>query len=146
MTAARLAARCVELLGPVEGPVAVVAPSRVAEALAARVGGATDNGPVGGAVCVFLGDRVDSTREATLDALAARLRDGAVLVVADHNQPRAPWRRLLGALALSLHGHRPARARHPVAREIREHGFTIERLRLDDGERIQLVLARRRSG
>jgi hypothetical protein len=60
----------------------------------------------------------------------------------DHNQPRLAWRRVV-AVALALRGLGPGRARHPVAREIRDHGFTIECLRLDDGERVQLVLARR---
>ena len=145
MTAAGLAARCVELLGVVEGPIVVVAPSRVAAAIAARLDVAGVNGAAGGAVCVFLGARLDPTaRAATLDALAARMPRGTVLVVADHNQPRARWRRLAGTLALAFHGHGPARARHPVAREVRAHGFAIERLRLADGERVQLVLARRR--
>jgi hypothetical protein len=31
-----------------------------------------------------------------------------------------------------------------VAREVNGHGFTIERLRLEDGERVQILLARRR--
>ncbi len=147
MTAARLAARCVELLGAVEGPVAVMAPSRVTAEIAARVDVASGNGAAGGAVCVFLGERLDTTsRGATLEALAACMRRGAFLVVADHNQPRGRWRRLVALLVLALHGHGPARARHLVAREMHHHGFAIERLRLEDGERVQLVLARRRDG
>ena len=145
MTAARLAARCVELLGAVEGPIAVVAPPRVVDAVAARVLVANGNGAAAGAVCVLLGTRIDSAaRAARWDALAARLAPGAPLVVVDHNQPRGPWRRLGGVLALAVRGQGPARARHPVAREVRDHGFTIERLRLHAGERVQLVLARRR--
>ena len=145
MTAARLAARCVELLGVVEGPIAVVAPSRVAEGVSARLRVASGNGAVGGAICVFLGERVESgARGATLDALAARLASGAPLVVVDHNQPRAWWRRALAIVLLALRGFGTSRARHPVAREVQERGFTVERLRLASGERTQLVLARRR--
>jgi hypothetical protein len=36
------------------------------------------------------------------------------------------------------------RARYPTAREIAARGFEVERLRLLDGERLQLVRARRR--
>ena len=144
MTPARLAARCVELLGRVDGPVAVTAPPRVTRAFEARVAVANGDGAVAGAVCVLLGARVDpAARAATWRTIAARLAAGAPLVVVDHNQPRVAWRRVAGAIALALRGFAPSRARHPVAREVRDHGFTIERLRLADGERVQLVLARR---
>jgi hypothetical protein len=146
VTPARLAARCVELLGRIEGPVAVTAPPPVVDALAARVPVAGTDGVVAGAVSVLLGTRVDPTaRAATWEALAARLAAGAPLVVVDHNQPRSLWRRVAGVVALGARGLGPGRARHPVAREIRDHGFTIERLQLGDGERVQLVLARRRA-
>ena len=144
MTAARLAARCVELLDGVGGPIAVSAPPDVVDALAARVAVARD-GAVAGAVCVLLGTRVgESARAAAWDALAARLASGAPVVVVDHNQPRTLARRALGMLALAARGLPPERARYPVAREVNAHGFTIERLRLEDGERVQIVLARRR--
>jgi hypothetical protein len=69
---------------------------------------------------------------------------GGALVVVDHNQPRACWRRVVGTALLAARGIPPARARHPVAREVAAHGFAVERLRLAAGERVQLVLARRR--
>ena len=144
MTAARLAARCVELLDGVGGPIAVSAPPSVAAAVAARVPIAHD-GVVAGAVYVLLGTRIDEpARAAAWDALAARLASGAPVVVVDHNQPRTLARRVLGVLALAARGLPPERARHPVAREVNGHGFTIERLRLEDGERVQILLARRR--
>jgi len=94
---------------------------------------------------VLLGTRIDeSARAAAWDALAARLASGAPVVVVDHNQPRTLARRAIGVLALAARGLSPKRARYPVAREVNAHGFTIERLRLADGERVQLVLARRR--
>ena len=37
----------------------------------------------------------------------------------------------------------PARARYPAAQEAQAAGFEVARLRLADGERIQLVMARR---
>jgi hypothetical protein len=145
VTAARLAARCVELLGPVEGPVAVVAPPPLVEALAARVPIANGDQAATGAVCVFLDGPIDpSLRVATLDALAGRLPATAPLVVVDHNQPRQVLRRMVAAVSLALHGQGPARARYPVAREVQDRGFMVERLCFDPGERVQLVLARRR--
>ena len=84
------------------------------------------------------------TKETAWDALAARLASGAPVVVVDHNQPRSLALRALGVLALAARGLPPERARHPVAREVNGHGFTIERLRLEDGERVQILLARRR--
>jgi hypothetical protein len=142
VTAARLAARCVELLGAVEGPVDLGAAGALATPLAARLRAARDGEPAAAAVCDFRAVRGDRPRR--LDAVAARLRSGAVLVVVDHNQPRAWWRRAIAAALLALRGLPPARARHPVAREAAAHGFAIERLRLAAGERVQLVLARRR--
>jgi len=144
VTAARLAARCVELLDGVGGPIAVSAPPDVTAALAARVPIAHD-GAVAGAVYVLLRTRIDEpARAAAWDALAARLASGAPVVVVDHNQPRTLARRAIGVLALAARGLSPKRARYPVAREVNAHGFTIERLRLADGERVQIVLARRR--
>lgn len=145
MTAERLAARCLDLLGPLDGPIAVVAPPRVRAALARRVGLAQEGSTAHGAVCVFLGEPADpDARQARLDALGARLASGAPLVVADHNQPRAWWRRLLGTIWLAARGLPPRRARHPVAREVHGRGFEVVRLGLAAGERVQLVLARRR--
>jgi hypothetical protein len=123
----------------------VVARGRVRAALAARLRLADDGAPATAALCVFLDEPVDSdTRRSRLDALATRVPPGAPLVAVDHNQPRVWWRRLLGALVLLARGQPPARARHPVARELQARGFTVERLRLASGERVQLVLARKR--
>ena len=145
MTAALLAAGCLDLLGRVEGPIAVTAPAPLGEALRNRVPIANDGEAVRGAICVFLREPADADRRTSrLSELAARLPAGAPLVVVDYNQPRTWWRRVRGALALASTGHLPARARHLVAREVHAHGFTIERLRLADNERIQLILARRR--
>ena len=145
MTAARLAARCVELLDGVGGPIAVSAPPDVAAELSARVAVAPDDAQIAGAVYVLLGTRIDEpARVAAWDTLGARLASGAPVVVVDHNQPRTLARRALGVLALAARGLPPKRARHPVAREVNGHGFTIERLRLEDGERVQILLARRR--
>jgi hypothetical protein len=145
VTAARLAARCVELLGPVEGPVDLAAAGALAAALAARVRVARDGAAAAAAVCDFR-DVLERDRLAGLAAVAARLPAGAPLVVVDHNQPRDWWRRGVGAALLVARGLPPARARHPVAREVQAEGFAVERLCLADGERIQLVVGRRRPG
>jgi len=141
---ARLAAHALDLLGPVAGPVAVVSPASpaLAAALAHRV-------PVAGAeptaaVLVFLGAPAHpADRQRTIRELRARLPATASLVLVDHNQPRAWWRRALALLPLATQGLGPARARYPAARELAALGFSIQRLRLACGERIQLVLARR---
>jgi hypothetical protein len=147
VTSARLAARCVELLGAIEGPVDLGGAGALATVLAARVRAARDGEPAAAAVCVFLDEGVDPVaRRTRLAALAARLPEDAPLVAVDHNQPRVWWRRALGALVLVARGHAPARARHPVAREVQAAGFAVERLCLADGERIQLVVGRRRAG
>ena len=135
----RLVARATALLGDAE-PV-VVEPAAWA-ALVAPSGPSTGRA---GAIVSFLGERLDrGARLARLDALAVRLPAGAPLVVVDHNQPRTWWRWALGVAALAARGLGPARARHLVAREVHGQGFAVERLELDCGERVQLVLARRR--
>jgi hypothetical protein len=146
VTAAALAARCLELLGPVPGPLVVLGPpgNPLAVALAARVPLARDREPGAAGVCSFLGEpAVPGARTARLGELAARLPSGAPLVVVDHNQPRAWWRRLVATAALAADGLPPSRARHPTAVEARDTGLAIARLRLVAGERIQLVVARR---
>ena len=146
MSPARLAARALGLLGPVTGPVAVVAPRapRLAAALAARAPLATDGAPAAAAIVSFLGAPAHpADRQAALSALARRLPAGAPLVLVDHNQPRVFWRRGLGILALAAAGSAPSRARYPAARELAALGFAVERLRLACGERVQLVVARR---
>ena len=144
MSPAQLAARCVELLGTVEGPVAVIAVPRLTGAVAERVRIAHEGEPATAAVCAFLDEPADPTaRGARLQALAARLPVGAPIVVVDHNQPRQRLCRLLGALALLARGVKPVRAAYPTARELQQHAFVVDCLRLADGERIQLVRAHR---
>jgi hypothetical protein len=131
VTRARLVAEALALLGPVDGPVAIVERGRVT--------GVRDGETAAATVCVFLGEPADAAaRRVRLDAAAPRL------VVVDHNLPRAWWRRAVGWAALVLRGVGPARAAYPVAREVRDRGFLVERLRLAAGERVQLVVARRR--
>jgi hypothetical protein len=142
VTAARLAARCVELLGAIDGAVDLGAAGALAEALAGLVRRAGDGRPAAAAVCDFRDERDDPV--ARLAALASRLPVAAPIVVVDHNQPRDWWRRGVANLLLAARGIPPARARRPVAREVAAHGFVVERLRLAAGERLQLVLARRR--
>ena len=144
MSAARLAARCLELLGPVVGPVAIVVPraSRLRAALAARVAPAA-GAPVA-AVVAFLGASAHpAERQRALRDLQARLPADATLVLVDHNQPRAAWRRVLASLPLVATGLGVARGRYPAARELAALGFRVERLTLAAGERVQLVRARR---
>ena len=146
MRPARLAARALALLGPVTGPVAVVAPpaGRLAAALAAATAIASDGALPAAGIVSFLGAPAHpADRQAALRALARRLPAGAPLVLVDHNQPRVLWRRGLGIVALAAARLAPSRARYPAARELAALGFTVERLRLACGERVQLVLARR---
>jgi hypothetical protein len=143
---ARLAARCVELLGPVAGPVAVAAPQvpRLTAALAARVQLAQATDAPAAAVVAFVGATADpAARQRLLTALGARLPVGGALVLVDHNQPRTWWRRAAALVSLAAAGLGPARARYPAARELAALGFTVERLGLECGERVQLVVARR---
>jgi len=144
VSAARLAARCLELLGPVVGPVAVVAPRarRLRAALAAQVAPAA-GAPVA-AVVAFLGVPArPADRQRALRELQTRLPVDAALVLVDHNQPRAAWRRALASLALLATGLGAARGRYPAARELAALGFRVEHLSLAAGERVQLVRARR---
>ena len=146
MNPGRLAARCVQLLGPVPGPVAVAAPRapRLTAALAARVQLAQATDAPAAAVVAFVGATADPAgRQRLLAALGARLPAGGALVLVDHNQPRAWWRRAAALVPLAAARLRPARARYPAARELAALGFTVERLRLECGERVQLVVARR---
>ncbi len=146
MSAARLAADCLALLGRPTGPIAVVASRtpRLAAALAARVTPPRDGERPAAAIVTFLGTAgAPAERQQILHALRTRLPADAPLVLIDHNQPRALARRVLGWLVLAAAGLGPARARYPGARELRALGFTIDRLRLACGERVQLVLARR---
>ena len=145
MTPAALAAQCLDLLAPAAGPVAVVAPhaASLRAALVAQGAGRDGAGAPAAAVVVFLGAAArPSERQGILRDVQRRLPSGARLVVVDHNQPRAWWRRLLAAPSLARRGLGPARARYPAARELAALGFGVERLRLTAGERVQLVLAR----
>ena len=147
MSAARLAARCLAVLGPVAGPVAVVVPRapRLRAALATRLPVARDGDGPRAAVVAFLGAPAEpAERRGVLDGLHQSLPANAPLLLVDHNQPRTLLRRTLGWLALATAGLGPSRARYPSARELAARGFTVDRLRLACGERVQLVLARRR--
>jgi hypothetical protein len=143
---ARLAARCLAELGPCPGPLAVAGPGadRVRAALAARGPIAADGDPAAAAVVVFLGAAArPAERQALLAAVAGRLVPGAAMVLLDHSQPRALWRRALALPRLVAAGLSPARARYPTARELAALGFRVEHLRLLAGERVQLVRAHR---
>ncbi len=144
MNAARLAARCAALLGPVAGPVAIVAPHapRLAAALAARLGAGAAEGPAAAVVVFLRSPARPHERQVLLAELRRRLVPGAPVVLVDHSQPRARWRRLGARVALALAGLPAARGRYPAARELVALGFAVERLRLACGERIQLVAAR----
>jgi hypothetical protein len=142
---ARLAARCLALLGPVGGAVAVVGPgsARLAAAFAER-GWVQDAGePPALVVVVFLGSAAPpAERQRLLRDLQRRLPPAARVLLVDHSQPRTWWRRALALPGLVARGLRPARARYPTAREAAALGFTVERLALASGERVQLVVAR----
>ncbi|TMA37683.1 MAG: hypothetical protein E6J75_05675 [Deltaproteobacteria bacterium] len=144
MSGARLAAHAVRLLGPVEGPVAIAVPPRLGAHLGTHLSAAAEGDVPTAAVVAFLGSAPGpAKRQALLAALRNRLPVGAPIVLLDHSQPRAPWRRAIGALHLAARGLWPSRARYPAARELAALGFTVERLRLACGERAQLVVARR---
>ena len=141
-----LAARCLALLGPPGGPIAIVGPraARVTAVLPPQTPVASEGEPADAAIATFLGaGDGPAARQAVLAGLRSRLSPGAPLVLLDHNQPRAWWRRAVGVIALALRGLPPARARYPAARELAALGLAVARLRLAHGERVQLVLARR---
>jgi hypothetical protein len=139
----RLAAHVVRLLGPLDGPVAVVGDPGFVRAVGRLVPLAAD-GAAAAAVVSFVGAPVDAAaRRSQLRALSERLPPGTPLALVDHNQPRASWRRVVGTLCLAIRALPPSRARHPAARELQDVGFRVERLRLTAGERLQVVVARR---
>jgi hypothetical protein len=141
-----LAAHCLALLGRPGGPLAVAGPgaARVAAALPSGTAVIADVERAAGAIASFLGAAAPpAARRATLVAVRDRLPPGARLVRLDHNQPRSWWQRAVGVAALALRGLPPARARYPAARELASLGLDVERLRLAQGERVQLVVARR---
>jgi hypothetical protein len=146
VTPQRLADPCRALLRFGDGPVLVEGPNAAAwrEALAAGGTGVVTAGPARAAVIVLLGEPGDPAgRARLLAAVANRLVPGAPVVLVDHNQPRAPWRRVPAGLALLARGLPPRRACYPAARELAAAGFTIDCLRLAAGERVQLVRAHR---
>ena len=103
---------------------------------------------VGWLVLSFLGDASAGRRRAAVLADVARVTTrSATIVVVDHNRPR----RLLDALVAVVRQPRPPLVRawhrlaYPTARELRAAGFVVDRLRLAMGERIQVVVAHRRS-
>src|SRR5206468_890134 len=126
--------------------VVVVAPhaARLRAALAARLAPPVGAGAPVAAVVAFLGlPARPAARQRTLRDLQTRLPLDAPLVLVDHNQPRAAWRRALATLTLAGARLGPARGRYPAARELAALGFRVDRLALVPGERVQLVLARR---
>jgi hypothetical protein len=141
-----LAARCLALLEPFDGRVAVVGPhaDRVSAALPRGTRLANPDEPPAAAIVTFLGAHDGpAARQACLARLRSSLARGAPLVLIDHNQPRGWWQRIVGAIVLAMRGLAPARARYPAARELAALGLHVERLRLACGERVQLVVARR---
>src|SRR5262249_38985263 len=99
-----LAARALELLGPLDGSLPVVGhrPHRRAAALGAQVPIAAGDVATA-AVVTFLGaGAAPAERQALVASLG--LPAGAPVVLLDHNQPRTPWRRVLGIAALALRG------------------------------------------
>ena len=124
---------------------AVSAPRRLRAHLTSRLVAARDGDVPAAALVAFLGSRAGpAARQALLAAVRDRLPASAPLVLLDHGQPRALWRRALGAAVLALRGLGPARARYPSARELAALGFVVDRLCLASGERVQIILARRR--
>src|SRR5262249_26234913 len=129
-----------------DGPLAVVGPhaARVAAALPPGTALAGPGVIPAAAIATFLGASAGpAARQTVLASLRSCLLPGAPIVLLDHNQPRAWWRRAVGVAALALRGLPPARARYPGARELAALGLDVECLRLARGERIQLVVARR---
>jgi len=107
------------------------------------------DGSVASLTLWLLGERGDAAMRAALFAEAARVcaPDG-VLVAVDHNRPRRPAAALLAFVAPpqppgATPGSRWRRLAYPTAREAQAAGFTVERLRLAAGERVQIVWARR---
>lgn len=147
MTSAAVRARAVSLLGRAAGTALVLGPRPDAWEAALRSAGwavAADGEGAAAALVSFVGERENETlRLGRLAAARARLGVDAPLVLVDHNQPRPRWRRVVGWLALALHGLSPGRGRTAAARQLDAAGFRVECLRLAAGERVQLVLARR---
>jgi len=136
---ARLAAACRVLLAGAES-VTVTGPGA---RYLAPLDTATDWECARAVVVVFLGAPArPAERQLLLDQLRGRLTPGTPVVLVDHNQPRALWRRVVGVIALGFAGFGPSRARYPAAREMAALGFRIEQLVLACGERVQLVRAR----
>lgn len=149
MTPRALAGSVAALLPAEGGRVAVAGADEAGWAAALAAAGWTTGGEGGvpAAVVSFLGERGDAVaRTAVLARVLARLPPAGRLVVVDHNRPRRLLARLVAAPALWRRGLRAARARYPTAREIAASGFVVERLRLAEGERVQIVLARPRPG
>ena len=100
MRPARLAARALALLGPVAGPVAVVAPraGRLAAALAAQTALASDSAPPAAGIVSFLGAPAHpADRQAALRLLGQRLPAGAPLVLVRRPETFADPRPCLGS-------------------------------------------------
>lgn len=103
------------------------------------------SGPADLVVVSFLQERgVPARRADVLMAVADRLVPTGHVLVIDHNRPRRRFARLGATLALWSRGMPLRRAAYPTAREIAARGYDILRLVLGRGERVQVVLARRR--
>jgi hypothetical protein len=98
----------------------------------------------------FLGVAAEpARRRALLDGVARHLAPEGRVVVIDHNRRRHRTAALLALVAAPrVPARTPAgrwrRLAYPTAREAQGAGLVVERLRLVAGERVQLVLARRR--
>ena len=87
---------------------------------------------------------IPARRGEILAAAADRLVPTGHVLVIDHNRPRR-WRaRLPATVSLWWRGLSADRGTYPTAREIAANGFEVERLLLGRGERVQVVVARRR--
>src|SRR5262249_38954894 len=112
---------------------------------AANVSVASEHDSPRGAVVVFLGMPAwPAERQALLRSVQRRLPTHAPLLLVDHSQPLAVWRRLASPIGLAAIRLGRARAGYPAARELAVLGFAVDRLVLTCGERVQIVLARRR--
>jgi hypothetical protein len=92
--------------------------------------------------------RAPSTlRSHTVAELRRILAAEAPLTAIDHNRPRRQWAAMLAIVwPPRPRGGTPAgrwrRLAYPTARELRDAGFDIEKLRLTVSERVQVVVSR----
>lgn len=125
----------------------LAAPSRERSVRAAAAALPFGNASIAALTVSFLGAE-GHAHAVLLGELARVCAPGGVLIAVDHNRPR---RRMAALVAVAARpcpiGPNPAarwrRLAHPTARQVWAAGFTIERLRLAAGERVQVVFARR---